>query len=129
MFSLSVAPVAAAESVPEESHASFTSRHLALVLDKCYKTADLDDRIVKEKKEGKDGSEAVVERTVKGLVPRCLEKDGAAFEALKKTKAKTKEQRLSMLSECRPEGCKSAVDLFLWLVEVIPPSMLPPYAA
>ena len=115
--------------MPEESHAAFTSRHLALVLDKCFSRAELDDQTVKEKKEGKDGLEAVVERPVKGLVPRCLEKDGAAFEALKKTKAKTKEQRLSMLSECRPEGCKSAVDLFLWLVEVIPPSMLPPYAA
>ena len=88
---------------------------------------------MKEKKEGKDDSEAVVERLVtrEGLVPRCLEKDGAAFKALERTKAKTKEQRLSMLSECRLEGCKSAVDLFLWLVKVIPPSpcMLPPYAA
>ena len=53
------------------------------------------------------------------MVPKCLEKDYNAFRALDKTKAKSKEQRLEMLSECRPEGSKSAVDLFLWLVEVI----------
>jgi hypothetical protein len=119
--------VAAAGPVPEECHAAFTSRHLALVLDKCYSRAELDERNEKEKKESKEGSEAVVERTVKGLVPRCLDKAGEAFKALEKTNNKGKKQRLSMLSECRPEGCKSAVDLFLWLVEVILPSscMLP----
>jgi hypothetical protein len=110
--------------VPEECHAAFTSRHLAFVLNKCYSRAELDDQNVKVKKEGKEGSEAVVERTVKGLVPRCLDKDGEAFKALEKTKTKSKEQRLSMLSECRPEGCKSAVDLFLWLVEVINPAIV-----
>jgi hypothetical protein len=116
--------VAAAEPVPEESHTAFTSRHLAFVLNKCYKAPDLDERNEKEKK---DGAEAAPPRTVKGLVPRCLDKDGEAFKALEKTKTKSKEQRLSMLSECRPEGCKSAVDLFLWLVKVILPlsCMLP----
>ena len=117
--------------MPEEWHAAFTSRHLALVLNKCYSRADLFHQIVKEKKEGKDGAEVEVERTVKGLVPRCLEKGGAAFEALKRIKGRNKEPRLSTLSECRPEGCKSAADLFLWLVEVTQsaPCMLSPYAA
>ena len=108
---------AAGEPVPAECHEAFTSRHLALVLDKCYTRAELDDRSVK-KKECKAGGEVLVERPLKGLVPRCLDRDGAAFKALEKTKAKSKEQRLDMLSECRPAGCESAVDLFLWLVQV-----------
>ena len=60
-----------------------------------------------------------VERAVKGLVTKCLEKDANAFRSLlENTKSKSKEYRLTALSECRPEGCSSAVDLFLWLVEV-----------
>ena len=55
---------------------------------------------------------------VKGLVPKCLDKDASAFSSLERTKAKGKAARLGLLSECRPEGCSSAVDLFLWLVEV-----------
>ena len=59
-----------------------------------------------------------VERLLKGLIPKCLEKDGIAFKRLENTKSKTKEYRLSALCECRPEGCGSAVELFLWLIEV-----------
>ena len=59
-----------------------------------------------------------VERVVKGLVSKCLDKDAVAFKSLGNTKSKSKEYRLTALSECRPEGCGSAVDLFLWLVEV-----------
>jgi hypothetical protein len=88
-----------------------------LVLGKCFKSKGLDNQTANEKEGGKSGSKQLG----KGLVPKCLEKDCNAFRTLHKTKGKTKEQRLDMLSECRPEGCKSAVDLFLWLLEVILP--------
>ena len=95
----------------------FTSKHLSKVLDKCFTGIELDDHTVTEEKE-KAGQAVQVERVVKGLVPKCLEKDGVAFKPLANTKSKTKEYRLSALCDCRPEGCGSAVDLFLWLVEV-----------
>ncbi len=66
----------------------------------------------------KDGQKAQIEKSVKGLVHKCLEKDKAAFEPLHRVKGESKEVRLSLLSECRPASCGSAVDLFLWLVEV-----------
>ena len=97
--------------------ARFSSKHLCKVLDKCFTSVEMDDHIVTEEKD-KGGQLVQVERDVKGLVPKCLEKDGAAFKALENTKSKSKEHRLSLLCECRPEGCGSAVDLLLWLVEV-----------
>ncbi len=77
----------------------------------------LDDYVITEEKD-KDGQQVQVERPAKGLVSKCLEKDGSAFKPLENTKSKSKEQRLSLLCECRPEGCCNAVDLALWLVEV-----------
>jgi hypothetical protein len=78
---------------------------------------ELDDHTVTEEKD-KGGQAVQVQRGVKGLVPKCLEKDAVAFKSLCNTKSKTKEHRLGLLCECRPEGCGSAVDLFLWLIEV-----------
>ena len=101
-----------------ECHEAFTSKHLAKVLDKCFKLVELDDHVVKETKE-RGGQTVEVERTVKGLVGKCLEKDGAAFKALESVRSKPKEQRLSALVECRPAECRSAVDLLLWLIEVV----------
>ena len=95
----------------------FTSQHLGKVLDRCFSDEDLDDHSISEEKE-KGGQVMLVERTVKGLVPKCLDKDGEAFKTLQGTEKVSKEQRLSLLCECRPEGCSSAVDLALWLVEV-----------
>ena len=108
---------AAVEEIASECVRNFTSQHLTLVLSKCYKANELDDHTIAEEKE-KAGQTVQAERTVKGLVPRCLEKDEVAFSSLSRTKTKPKGARLSLLSECRPEGCSSAVDLFLWLVEV-----------
>ena len=109
--------VHAVECLGPESHVSFTSKHLALVLGRCFKANELENFKITEEKE-KAGQTVQAERTVKGLVPRCLEKDEVAFSSLSRTKAKPKGARLSLLSECRPEGCSSAVDLLLWLVEV-----------
>ena len=114
--------------MPPECHFDFTSRHLALVLDKCYSRDELGNYSVKEEA-ARGGLKAGAKRMAKGLVPKCLGNDGQAFKVLERTASKPKAWRLRVLSECRPEGCKSAVDLFLWLVEVIPPSMLPPYVA
>ena len=105
-------PAAAADAVPQECHSDFTSRHLALVLDKCYSRDELDDYTLKD--EAARGGH----KMAKGLVPKCLGKDGQAFKVLERTASKPKAWRLTELSKCRPEGCKSAVDLFLWLVEV-----------
>ena len=105
------------ETLTSESHEKFTSKHLAKVLDKCFTGIELDDHSVTEEKE-RAGQAVQVERAVKGLVTKCLEKDAVAFRSLGNTKSKSKEYRLTALSECRPEGCSSAVDLFLWLVEV-----------
>ena len=107
----------AVETLENDSRNTFTSKHLAKVLDKCFKNTELDDYVVTEDKE-KSGQTVQVERTIKGLVSKCLEKDAVAFKALEHTRCKTKEYRLNILSECRPERCVSAVDLFLWLVEV-----------
>jgi hypothetical protein len=100
-----------------DCHEVFTSKHLAKVLDKCFTNVELDDHSITEEKV-KAGEAVQVERILKGLVPKCLEKDGVAFKSLVNTKSKSKEYRLSLLCECRPEGCNSAVDLFLWLIEV-----------
>jgi hypothetical protein len=109
----------AAEIIDESRHKSFSSKHLASVLDKCFDTSELDDQTVTEAKENiKDGQKTQIEKSVKGLVHKCLEKDKAAFESLNRAKSASKEIRLSILSECRPASCGSAVDLFLWLVEV-----------
>ncbi len=107
----------AVETLTPECHAKFTSKHLSKVLDRCFTSIELDDHTVAEEKE-KAGQAVQVERVVKGLVSKCLEKDAIAFKSLGNTKSKSKEYRLTALSECRPEGCGSAVDLFLWLVEV-----------
>ena len=107
----------AAEELSPDCGAVFTSQHLAMVLGKCFKVEELDDHTITEAKE-RGGQTAQVERVVKGLVPKCLDKDASAFSSLERTKAKGKAARLGLLSECRPEGCSSAVDLFLWLVEV-----------
>jgi len=107
----------AAETDDAESKQRFSSKHLAKVLDKCFTSVEMDDHTVSEEKD-KGGQLVQVERTVKGLVARCLEKDGVAFRALENTKSKSKEHRLSLLSESRPDGCSSAADLLLWLVEV-----------
>jgi hypothetical protein len=108
-----------AETIDDCRHKSFSSRHLAKVLDKCFNASDLDDQIVTEAKENiKDGQKPQLEKSVKGLVHKCLEKNKAAFEPLHRVKGESKEVRLSILSECRPDSCGSAVDLFLWLVEV-----------
>ena len=109
--------LSAVETLDSERYKAFTSKHLAKVLDKCFTNVELDDHSVTEEKE-KAGETVQVERILKGLVPKCLEKDGVAFKALVNTKSKSKEHRLSLLCECRPEGCESAVDLFLWLIEV-----------
>ena len=108
---------AAVETLAADCHVKFTSKHLAKVLDKCFTSVEMDDHTVSEEKD-KGGQLVQVERTVKGLVARCLEKDGVAFRALENTKSKSKEHRLSLLSESRPDGCSSAADLLLWLVEV-----------
>ncbi len=107
----------AVETLGSECHEKFTSKHLSKVLDKCFTGIELDDHTVTEEKE-KAGQAVQVERVVKGLVSKCLEKDEVSFKPLANTKSKSKEYRLSALCECRPEGCSSAVDLFLWLVEV-----------
>ena len=105
------------ESLSDECHRQFSSRHLSKVLDKCFSSVELDDHSIKEVKD-KDGHAVEVERAAKGLVSKCVEKDASAFRSLENTKSKSKEYRLTALCECRPEGCRSAVDLFLWLVEV-----------
>jgi hypothetical protein len=107
----------AVETLGSDRHDKFTSKHLSKVLDKCFTSIELDDHTVTEEKE-KAGQAMQVERVVKGLVSKCLDKDAVAFRSLGNTKSKSKEYRLTTLSECRPEGCGSAVDLFLWLVEV-----------
>lgn len=112
-----VLPHPAVEAITPECHEKFTSKHLSKVLDKCFTSIELDDHTVTEEKE-RAGQAVQAERVVKGLVSKCLDKDAIAFRSLGNTKSKSKEYRLTALSECRPEGCDSAVDLFLWLVEV-----------
>ena len=100
-----------------DCHDAFTSKHLVKVLDKCFKSVELDDHVVKESRE-RGGQTVEVDKTVKGLVDKCLEKVGAAFKGLENTRSKTKEYRLSVLCECRPGECRSAAELLLWLIEV-----------
>ena len=74
--------------------ADFTNDHLAKVLDKCFDRTDLND-----------------------FVDKCLSGDPQAFKELERTKACTKRERLGRVSYCRPAGCQTAADLFIWLVE------------
>jgi hypothetical protein len=111
--------VIAAEIIDENRHKSFSSRHLAEVLDRCFTTSELDNQAVTEAKENvRDEQKPQIEKSVKGLIHKCLEKDKSGFEPLNRVKGESKEVRLSVLSECRPSSCRTAVDLFLWLVEV-----------
>lgn len=111
--------LSAVEKLSPECYVQFTDSHLAMVLHKCFKRPELDDHIVQD--EGDTGDQKLPRtRKVKGLVSRCLDRDDIAFAKLKNTKARPKEFRLKVLSECRPEDCSNAVELFLWLIKVKP---------
>ena len=116
----------AAEIIDGSRHKSFSNRHLAAVLEKCFSASEIDGRIVTEAKENiKDGNKTQIEKLAKGLVHKCIEKDKAAFESLHQVKGESTDICLSALSECRPVSCGSAVDLFIWLVEVKYPLCTP----
>ncbi len=75
--------------------ADFTSEIFVRVMEKCF---------------SKDGMHAVVDK--------CTEAEKEAFQVLEKTRAKPRAARLRLLSTCRPVGCETVADLFLWLVQV-----------
>ena len=71
----------------------FRDDHLASALDHCFHRSDMD-----------------------ALVDRCVEADTLAFQQLRNTQSLSKRKKLKILCCCRPAGCQSAADLFLWLV-------------
>jgi hypothetical protein len=88
---------AAIEVLRPECRAEFTKMHLVRVLAKCFDVKEL-----------------------QGAVERCLQLDENAFKSLKETTSRTgKDTRLGILCDCLPKDCHDAVDLFLWLVEVL----------
>ena len=72
-----------------------------------------------EKENAEGQQKALHPKMSKGLISKCLEKDPLAFKQLQNSNDLPKGHRISILTQCRPKDCQTAVDLFLWLIEVV----------